>query len=344
MVKVAVVILNWNGKNFLEKFIPALIRHSSVPGVELWVADNGSSDGSVSFLQQNFPQVQLITFDQNYGFAGGYNKALSQIEASYYVLLNSDVEVTENWISPVIEFMDNNPEVAACMPKLKSYDRRTEFEYAGAAGGFIDKFGYPFCRGRILNVIEKDEGQFDTTTEIFWASGACMFVRASLYKSAGGLDNDFFAHMEEIDLCWRMKNLGYKIMYFHAVTVYHVGGGTLPNNSPHKLYLNFRNSLLLLYKNLAPAQLHHIMFIRMILDGTAALKFLTGFSGSQFMAVFRAHVSFYRMKSDYRAQRKNLISQATVFHHRQIYHKSIIVDFFFRKRRKFNELDFFRDR
>lgn len=341
MIKVAVVILNWNGLKFLQKFMPSLIQHTRHPDYEIWVADNGSTDESLFFLKQNYPQVRLLAFDKNYGFSTGYNKALMQIEAEYYVLLNSDVEVTENWIDPIIKIMDHDSYIAACSPKIKSYEHKENFEYAGAAGGFIDKFGFPFCRGRILNTIEKDHGQFNKSTEIFWASGACMFVRSSLYKFIGGLDDDFFAHMEEIDLCWRLKNQGYKIVYCPDVSVYHVGGGTLPNNSPRKLYLNFRNNLLLLYKNLPWFTLYPILIMRGFFDGAAALKFLFTFAFPQFWAVLHAHFSFYVMLRKYIKKRKELKLLATVHYHPQIYPKSMLFDFFFRKRKKFRQLKFF---
>lgn len=340
MNKVAVVILNWNGINFLKEFIPFLIQHTTIPDVGLYVADNGSTDDSVDFLKNNFPQINLIIFEKNYGFSSGYNKAFSQIDAEYFVLLNSDVEVTENWIAPIIMLMDTDQTIAACMPKIKWYDRRNYFEYAGAAGGFIDKYGFPFCRGRILNVAEEDKGQYDKTTEVFWASGACMFVRANLYKSTGGLDDDFFAHMEEIDLCWRLKNMGYKVMYNPDVTIYHVGGGTLPNNSPHKLFLNFRNNLLLLYKNLTAEDLEKILFKRKLFDGIAAIKFLLTFSFKEFLAVYKAHRAFDLMKHDYEKIRIELQKSIVKSNHNQVYRRSIIVDFFIRRNKKFTDLTF----
>ena len=246
MTKTAVVILNWNGKKFLEQFLPYVIKHSS-SDAEVIVADNASNDDSVEFLKNNYPEIQIINNNENGGFSKGYNEALSKIDAEYYVLLNSDIEVTENWIKPIIDLMDSDKSIAVCQPKLRSYHQKEMFEYAGAAGGFIDKYGYPFCRGRIFNSIEVDNGQYDDTCEVFWATGAAMFVRAELYHKFGGLDNDFFAHMEEIDFCWRLKNEGYKIMYCADSVVYHVGGGTLPKNSSRKTFLNFRNNFNLLY-------------------------------------------------------------------------------------------------
>ncbi len=340
MNRVAVVILNWNGKSFLEKFLPALINYSSFPGVGLYVADNGSTDDSVDFLANKFPQINQIVLDKNYGFSSGYNRALSQIEAKYFVLLNSDVEVTNNWLFPILDIMDKDPSIAACTPKIKWFDHVESFEYAGAAGGFIDKYGFPFCRGRILNVLETDLGQYDKSVEVFWASGACMYVRADLYKMAGGLDDAFFAHMEEIDLCWRMKNMGYKIMFCPDVTIYHVGGGTLPNNSPNKLFLNFRNNLLLLYKNLPEEKLNKILFIRKIFDGVAALKYLLTFSFKEVNAVWKAHREFNRMKKNYKEIRAEIQKNITVSNHPQILNKSVIIGFFIHGKKKFSDLIF----
>lgn len=289
--KVAVVILNWNGKSFLEKFLPNVIKYSQ--NCQIIVADNQSSDDSVAFLKQHFPEVSIILNPSNDGFATGYNLALKQVKAEYYILLNSDVEVTEKWIEPIIELMETNPKIAACQPKIVDYNHPSKFEYAGAAGGFIDKYGYPFCRGRIFNVLEEDNGQYDTTKEIFWATGACMFVRAEAFWKVGGFDDDYFAHMEEIDLCWRMKNIGYQIFVEPKSKVYHVGGGTLNKLSPKKTFLNFRNNLITLTKNASPRFLFFKIFYRMVLDGVAAFKFLVEGSGSHFIAVIKAHFSFY---------------------------------------------------
>lgn len=289
--KVAVVILNWNGKSFLEKFLPIVIKYSS--GAQIIVADNQSSDDSVSFLKQQFPDVRVIINPSNDGFARGYNLALKQVQAEYYVLLNSDVEVTKNWIEPIIAMMDANMKIAACQPKILDYTNRTKFEYAGAAGGFIDKYGYPFCRGRIFNVLEEDKEQYNTAKEVFWATGACMFVRAEAFWKVGGFDDDYFAHMEEIDVCWRMKNIGYQIYVEPQSVIYHVGGGTLNKLSPRKTFLNFRNNLITLTKNAAPRFLFFKIIYRMILDGVAAFKFLFEGNGSHFMAVIKAHFSFY---------------------------------------------------
>jgi GT2 family glycosyltransferase len=258
-MKTAVVILNWNGRNFLETFLPSVLEYSA-RCADVIVADNASTDDSVAFLQEHYPQIRIIEHPKNGGFSKGYNDALKQIDAEYYILLNSDVEVTPNWITPVIEMMDADPSIAACQPKLRSFEDRSQFEYAGAAGGFIDAYGYPFCRGRIFDVLEEDRGQYDDACEVFWATGACLFVRADLYHALGGLDEDFFAHMEEIDFCWRLKNNGHKVMYCPDSTVYHVGGGALPKSSPRKTYLNFRNNLALLVKNLPSKRLGWVRF------------------------------------------------------------------------------------
>ncbi len=339
MMKTAVVILNWNGKKFLEKFLPILIKNTTDSNTEVIIADNASKDGSVDFLTKTYPAIKQILFDKNYGFTGGYNRALAQIDAEYFVLLNSDIEVTENWLSPLVELMDSDKLIAACQPKIKAFHNKEQFEYAGASGGFIDKYGYPFCRGRILNTVEKDDKQYDNIREVFWATGACMIVRAELYKNIGGLDEDFFAHMEEIDLCWRLKNLGYKILINPRSEIYHVGGGTLPNNSPFKLYLNYRNNLFLLYKNLPKGKLFPVIFTRMILDGLSANIFLLKLSISSFNAVLKAHIHFYKSLKSLKVKRKKLLLSA-VDHHKEIYPRSIVFDYFLRKKHTFDRLDF----
>ncbi len=307
MYKVSVVILNWNGENFLKLFLPYLIKYTSVPEVELVVADNASIDGSVQLLKSAFPQIRIIQLDKNYGFAGGYNKALQQIESQYFVLLNSDVEVTQNWLLPIIDFMDKNANVGACMPKILSFYQRTHFEHAGASGGFIDKYGFPFCRGRIFNEVEEDFGQYDDITQIFWATGACMFVRSSALIKAGGLDDRFFAHMEEIDLCWRMQWNDFKIMVYPKSYVYHVGGGALPKENPRKTYLNFRNNLFLIYKNMPDDQLFRLLFIRMCIDSIAAIQYLLKLKPQFFWAVLKAHIHFYKNLAYLKNFRRNTI-------------------------------------
>lgn len=289
--KIAVVILNWNGKSFLEEFLPTVIKHSE--DATIYIADNFSTDNSVEFLELNFPQVHIIKNNANSGFAKGYNDALKHIEADYFILLNSDVEVTFNWIKPIIALMDSDKTIAACQPKILDFKNKLYFEYAGAAGGFIDKYGYPFCRGRIFNELEKDNHQYDDAVEVFWATGACMFVRASAFWEVDGFDEDYFAHMEEIDVCWRMKNLGYQIYVEPKSKIYHVGGGTLNKLSPKKTFLNFRNNLITLTKNASPKFLFFKIIYRMILDGVAAFKFLLEGHGSHFFAVIKAHFSFY---------------------------------------------------
>lgn len=335
----AIVILNWNGADFLRRFLPVLIRHTSIPGVELIVADNGSTDASIEVLTNEFPAIRRIVLDKNYGFAAGYNRALQQVEADYYVLLNSDVEVTEGWLEPLLDYLNGHPEIAACQPKIKALHKRTDFEHAGAAGGFIDALGYPFCRGRILSVTETDNQQYDTIRDIFWASGACMVVRAELYHSCGGLDDDFFAHMEEIDLCWRMLSRGHRIVAIPTSTVYHVGGGTLSVESPRKTYLNFRNNLLMLYKNLPEQSLARIMLLRWLLDILAALHLLLTGKPTNALAVLRARRDFRRMKSSFTLRRhENLLLTTRSTDLPGMYKGSILLDFYFRGKRLFSSL------
>ena len=294
----AIVILNWNGRNFLEKFLPSLVATTPKDNFFLVVADNGSTDDSCQWLKANYPNIQLIEFDQNYGFTGGYNRAFKQIDADYYILLNSDIELTPGWCQTLIDFMEDNPDVGICQPKVLSYSNKDHFEYAGASGGFIDSFGYPFCRGRILKNLEKDSGQYDEPMEVFWATGACMAVQSSLYHHLGGLDDHFFAHMEEIDFCWRAKLLGFQVWVVPQSVVYHVGGGCLPNNSPRKLYLNFRNNLLMLYKNLPGNIRWRTIFVRQILDSCSAMVYLITGQWSYFKAVLKAHKDFRKIKKD----------------------------------------------
>ncbi|MBC8399510.1 MAG: glycosyltransferase family 2 protein [Flavobacteriales bacterium] len=291
-MKTAVVVLNWNGKAWLEKFLANLVKHSQESTV--FVADNASTDDSVDFVKSNFPSVKIIINASNGGYAKGYNDALKQIDAEYFVLINSDIEVTEDWLSPIIDLMDSDKKIAACQPKLLDYKKRNTFEYAGASGGFIDNLGYPFCRGRIFDDIEEDKGQYNDAIEVFWATGACLFVRSSHYNEVGSLDEDFFAHQEEIDLCWRLKNKGYKIMVQPKSVVYHVGGGTLNAGSPFKTHLNFRNNLFMLFKNLPTFSLFTTIPTRLLLDGVAALTFLNKPKGlKHVLAIAKAHFTFY---------------------------------------------------
>ena len=333
MKKVAVVILNWNGKKFLEEFLPPLIAHTP-SWAELVVADNASTDNSIAFVKERFPEIRIIINEENYGFAKGYNVALRQIEAEYYCLLNSDIEVAPNWIEPVIDYLDNHPDVAICQPKLLSFSDKGNFEYAGASGGFLDKYGYPFCRGRMFDTMEEDKHQYDDIVEIFWATGACMFARASLYHELGGLDDDFFAHMEEIDFCWRAKNAGHKVMCCPEAVVYHVGGGSLPKSSPRKTFLNFRNNIILLYKNLPKQRLFWVFFVRFVLDNVAALRFLFGGSFGDFKAVYRAYFSFYGSFRKNARKRKGIKHQ----HVSEIYNKSIVFDYYLRGKKYFSDL------
>lgn len=337
MATVAVVILNYNGKPYLEKFLPSVVQHSRES--QVFVADNASADGSVAYVQTHFPGVRLIQLDANYGFTTGYNKALQQVTADYYLLLNSDVEVTPGWLAPLLALMESDVRIAACQPKIKSYYRKTFFEYAGAGGGMLDKYGYPFCRGRLFDTIEEDQGQYDDTTEVFWATGACLMVRAKTYWQTGGLDDYFFAHMEEIDLCWRMQQAGYRIMYCGASTVYHVGGGTLPRSNPRKTFLNFQNGLLVLYKNLPPEQLWQTLLVRLVLDGLAALRFLLAGSGRDCMAVFQAHLAFYRNFGRFAQQRKTAARTSGQFTGKLLYRRSIVYAYFMRRKKTFGELD-----
>jgi len=337
MTKTAVVILNWNGRGFLEQFLPGVLQHSA--GAEVIVADNASTDDSVPWLRANFPGLRIVQNEVNGGYAKGYNDALKRIEAEYYVLLNSDIEVTPGWLEPVIALMDKDAAIAGCQPKLRAFHQRDQFEYAGAAGGFIDKWGFPFCRGRIFDTYEKDEGQYDDTCEIFWATGACLFIRAKDYHEAGGLDEDFFAHMEEIDLCWRLKNTGRKIMYCSSSIVYHVGGGTLAKSSPRKTYLNFRNNLTLLLKNHAPGFFALKIFLRLVLDGIAGAKFLFSGDAPHCLAVLKAHGSFYRhLGRDLRKRRamKKKIAQYTGS---AVYRGCIVYDYYAKGKKKFSMLE-----
>lgn len=337
-MRVAIAILNWNGKALLEKFLPDVIKHSQ--GVaEVYVIDNNSSDGSVQLISESFTSVKIVQNVDNYGFAKGYNEGLKHISADYFVLLNSDVEVTGNWIRPVVDLMESDATIAACQPKLLNYNIRDEFEYAGGAGGFIDKLGYPFCRGRLFDSFEKDKGQYNDTREIFWASGACMFIRSKNFFEAGGFDEDFFAHMEEIDLCWRIRNLGFKIMYCPQSTVYHVGAGTLSKMNPQKTFYNFRNNLLLLCKNHAPEYFYSKFLLRGVLDGLAGFKFLLSGQVSHIIAIIRAHFSFYalffKMMGKRKAIQRNIKHYATSC----VYRGSIVWQYFANGKKKFSELD-----
>ena len=329
-MRVAIVILNWNGIKYLQKFLPILINETNKEISEIIIADNGSTDESISWLTSNFPNIKTIILDKNYGFTGGYNRALKEIESQYIVLLNSDVlvpskEGEKDWIFPIIEFMDANNNVAICQPKILSETNKDYFEYAGAAGGFIDKYGYPFCRGRILSKVEMDNGQYNTNINCFWASGACMIVRNSVWRELNGLDEQFFAHMEEIDFCWRAQLKGYEIYCIPNSKVYHVGGGTLPNNSPHKLYLNYRNNLLMLYKNLQPKDKSFKIFQRMCLDGLSGIVYMLQGNLDYTRSVIKAHNDFKKLKNNYPAEQLNKINACKL---NGVYRQSIIKRFF----------------
>lgn len=337
-MRIAVVILNWNGKAFLEKFLPDVIKHSQ-DVAEVYVIDNNSSDDSVKLLRSNFTSVKIIQNIDNYGFAKGYNEGLKHIQADYFILLNSDVEVTPNWIPPVISLMESDPAIAACQPKLLNYKVRDEFEYAGGAGGFIDKWGYPFCRGRMFNTFEKDTGQYNDTREIFWASGASLFIRAKNFSDAGGFDEDFFAHMEEIDLCWRLRNTGYKIMYCPESTIYHVGAGTLAKMNPQKTYYNFRNNLMLIYKNHAPQFFYLKFFLRACLDGVAGINFLLTWQFSHFFAVIRAHFGFYALFFKVKKKRERIQKNIKRYATSCVYGDSIVREYFLNGKKTFSQLN-----
>lgn len=331
--KVAVVILNWNGEYFLEKFLPS-VYNSTYPNIEFIVGDNASTDNSVSFVKEYFPKIRIIENEQNYGFAGGYNKILDQVEADYFILLNSDVEVSPSWIEPVIEMMKRE-DYAAAQPKIRAFHDKTKFEYAGAAGGYIDKFGYPFCRGRILHITEEDLGQYDDEQEIFWATGAALFVKATVWKEAEGFDADFFAHMEEVDLCWRLKKMGYRVGYCPDSVVYHVGGGTLKTSNPKKTYLNFRNNLVMLQKNLPFWSAVCIIFIRLWLDLLALFHFLIERKFQDAWAISRAHQYFFvHIFKNARKRQKN----SRLENKKGLYEKYIIWDFYMNKIHRFSHL------
>lgn len=332
-MKVAVVILNWNGRKWLEKFLPSVVKHSQ--SARIVVADNASTDDSLAFLNQHYPDIIQIKNPSNGGYAKGYNQALSQLDDDYFVLLNSDVEVTPNWLDPMIALMEANKDLAACQPKVLSYDKKDTFEYAGAAGGYLDRYGYPFCRGRIFFSLEQDTGQYNDTREIFWATGAAMCVRAKDFHAENGFDDYFFAHQEEIDLCWRWINKGKRIMYCGESTVYHVGGGTLETGSSFKSYLNYRNSLFVLLKNLPSNKRFATIFVRMLLDGVSAIQLLLSGKPSQSFAILKAHMAFYKA---FGQMRKKATGAKTLPVH--MYRSSIVYDYFVKKQKHYTDLVF----
>lgn len=338
MDKVAIVILNWNGVNMLSKYMGTLLEHSRREAT-VYVADNASTDESVPFLKEHYPEVRLIQLEKNWGFADGYNKALQQVEATYYILLNSDVEVTPHWLTPLISFMDRHEEVAACQPKLLSVANKEAFEYAGACGGFIDKYGYPFCRGRLFDSVEDDHGQYDYTCEVMWATGACLMIRADDYWKAKGLDGRFFAHNEEIDLCWRLRMMGRKVFCIPESKVFHVGGGTLPKGNPMKTYLNFRNNLTMLYKNLPDKELRQVMCWRWMLDYVAAYEtLLVNRNVGDFKAIYRARRDFKRWKKDFKADRDELQRSRVVPVVEERKPISLLWQYYIKGKRRFSEL------
>ena len=329
-MKLAIVILNWNGKALLQQFLPSVIAHSKE--ATIYVADNASTDASVHFIKNTFPSVQLIENTENGGYAKGYNDALKHVEADIFCLLNNDVEVTKNWLLPVVKTFQENPNMVIIQPKLLDFNNKDAFEYAGAAGGFIDKYGYPYCRGRIFNTIENDFGQYNDTADIFWASGACLFIRSHVFNQLNGLDEAFFAHMEEIDLCWRAKNLGYSNGYVGASTIYHVGGATLSNANPKKTFLNFRNSLFALTKN-ANGHIFMLIFVRMLLDGVAGIKFLVELKPQHTLAIIKAHISYYQHLKLLLKNRKNTKNKIQYY---QI--PSIVMAYFVNKKTTYSSL------
>lgn len=338
-MNISIVILNWNGKHFLEKYLPKVEEYSQLHDTEVIVADNASTDDSVSYLQTRHPNIRIIMLDKNYGFAEGYNRALQWVDADYYVLLNSDVEVTPGWLPPMLDLMRQKPNIAACMPKIRSIVDRTCFEHAGAAGGFMDKYGYTFCRGRLFHTVEKDTGQYDSEMEIFWATGACCMIRAKLFHDFGGFDSVFFAHMEEIDLCWRLKNAEYTIWYTPLSTVYHVGGGMLPQSSPFKTFLNYRNNLLMMYKNLPLKHRQHILNIRMTLDGISAVYALLKGDISVLKSVWKAHNSYRKLRylTPYPSSQKR---GEAIFYPSCVYQHSIVYQYFIKGLKTFGNLHF----
>ena len=333
-MKIAIVILNWNGKELLGKFLPQIIRYSNPKYCDIYVADNASTDDSIEFIQKNYTTVKIIKNDKNYGFSKGYNVALKNVKADVFALVNSDIKVTKNWLDPIIKTFNSDENTAIIQPKILDYKDKSKFEYAGAAGGFIDNYGYPFCRGRIFNDLEKDFGQYNDEIDIFWASGACFFIRSTVYKKLNGFDADFFAHQEEIDLCWRAKNLGYTIKYNGKSSVYHIGGATLNEGSTHKTFLNFRNNLFALIKNLPKNKLFLIVFLRLFLDGIAGVKFLFEGKPLHTFAIIKAHFSMYANLSKMLKKRSLINNKSTIYFKT----KNIITQHFLLKKKTFDKI------
>jgi GT2 family glycosyltransferase len=338
-MNVSVVILNWNGKSLLRDYLPNVVRHTlGDAGVELVVADNGSEDGSLAFLEAEYPQIRRIDLGHNHGFAEGYNLALAQVDARYAVLLNSDVEVTPGWLNPLVDYMDAHPDVAACQPKIRSLREPEYFEHAGASGGYMDFLGYPFCRGRLLSAVEKDTGQYDEPADLFWATGACLFVRTEEYRNVGGLDARFFAHMEEIDLCWRWRSRGKRIVCLPDSTVYHLGGATLNKENPRKTYLNYRNNLLMLYKNTSRRRFVFVFVFRFFFDYLSGLVFLLSGKRGDAMAMLRARLAFWKMQPAFRVQRMENRALTTLNPIPEVYPGSILLRYYFGGVRTFRAL------
>jgi GT2 family glycosyltransferase len=338
MKQTAVVILNWNGKPLLERFLPALIRHTDGKTAAIIVADNASTDDSRAFLKEGYPEIRIIELDKNYGFAGGYNKALESIDNEYVVLLNSDVEVTSGWLQAAVDYLDMHRDVAAVQPKILSYNDQSSFEYAGAAGGFLDLYGYPFCRGRIFKDLEKDSGQYNTPLDVFWASGACLIIRTEVYKQAGGLDANFFAHQEEIDLCWRLRARGHRIVCLPQSVVYHVGGATLEMESPRKTFLNYRNNLLTLYKNLPDPYYQKVIAARYFLDILAALHALLQGLPANAVAILKAWRDFKRQQPHYRTRREDNLRLTQIRLFSFVFPKSIVWQYYVKKVKTYRQL------
>lgn len=334
-MKIAIVILNWNGKELLKKFIPSIIKHSDSNYATIYIADNASTDDSISFIKDNFPIVKIIQNSENAGFAKGYNLALKNIDATYYALVNSDIEVSKNWLQPVISRFENEPSTAIIQPKILDFKNKEKFEYAGAAGGFIDKYGFAYCKGRIFNTVEKDVGQYNENTEIFWASGACFFIRSEIFHELKGFDERYFAHFEEIDLCWRVQNLNHKIEYLSESVVYHVGGATLNASNPKKTFLNFRNNLFTLLKNLPRKTIFPTLLFRLTLDGIAGIVYLFQLKPLHTLAIIKAHFSFYRFLPE------NIKLRKTQKHKKENYYatKNIVWSYYKQQKKRYSDLD-----
>lgn len=333
-MRCSVVILNWNGAEMLRRYLPSVVEYTPTTECEVVVADNGSTDESLSVLAEEFPTVRTIVLDKNYGFAEGYNKAIAQIDSEFVVLLNSDVEVTPQWLTPILNYMETHPEVASVQPKIRSWLHRDIFEHAGAAGGYLDILGYPFCRGRLLNYVEQDKGQYDSIADVLWTSGACMCVRTHIYKKVGGLDGEFFAHMEEIDLCWRLNCRGYRLVCLPDSIVYHLGGGALAYENPRKTYLNFRNNLLMIYKNLPANRLWWVLAVRFVLDYVAALQLLITGKPQQAKAALQARKDYHRMKKHFTSKRTENMAKTINPYPTGIRKRSVLWDFYVLRRQR----------